>query len=311
MYLILSKLLKNENKKELKAAILAFMSSIILASISNAVYIRMYALLTLEILITLYFHIKLSEKQQLDIKLLLAIGISVVSGILTHYYYLFYIVFLYLVFAVKYIRNKNIKMLLAYTSLMLLSGGISLLIFPYSIDHMFFGYRGQGVMSNFKHVEDIFKHLNSHIFNLNYYAFNNLLYVILGIIGAELIYIKIKKENVNIQNKEILRIIVYPALGFFIIAAIASPWRVLRYIVPICGLIFAIVIYILYKLVNYIFSEKTSNILIIVLFGAIILSPIVLKMEPELLFKDKKDIVKELSTELNFPTVYLFNPEKR
>ena len=59
MYLILKKLFKDEKYSNEKSAILAFMSSIILASLSNAIYIRMYALSTLNILITVFLHIKL------------------------------------------------------------------------------------------------------------------------------------------------------------------------------------------------------------------------------------------------------------
>ena len=126
------------------------MSSITLASCSNVVYIRMYALLTLEILITIFLHIKLLEQKKINPKLLVGIGISVLVGVLTHYYYLIYLVSLYLIFLIKYIKEKKLKNLLYYTLTMVISGILSLIIFPYSINHMFFGYRGQGVISNLK-----------------------------------------------------------------------------------------------------------------------------------------------------------------
>ena len=91
MYLILKRLFKEEKYSKGKTIILAFMSSIILASLSNVVYIRMYSLLTLEILITTFLHIKLLEDKNLSSKMLICLGISVLAGILTHYYYLFYL----------------------------------------------------------------------------------------------------------------------------------------------------------------------------------------------------------------------------
>ena len=59
MYLIFRYLFKEESEKDskIKSAVLAFMSSIMLSSISNVIYIRMYALSTLNILITLFLHI--------------------------------------------------------------------------------------------------------------------------------------------------------------------------------------------------------------------------------------------------------------
>lgn len=322
MYLILKKILKEEKNTNKKAIILAFISSIILASLSNVVYIRMYSLLTLEILITAFLHIKLLENEKTNktieesktkeksTKTLIAIGITTLAGILTHYYYLFYIATLYIIFMIKYIKEKKKKELIQYTLTMIIAGITSLIIFPYSIKHMFFGYRGQGVISNLKNISEIIPSIIAQLHVLNYYAFNNLLYIIILIIIGILIYKKIaKKEKLKIskENKEILKTIYIPTIIFFIIATIASPWKVLRYIVPICGLAFILVIYYLYKLLQSISNEKISNILIGILLCITIISPIILKMEPELLYTDKKEIVQKLEGEYNLPTIYLFN----
>ncbi len=69
MYLILQKLLKNENRAKEKAIVLAFISSLTMASLTTVLYIRMYALSTLNILITTYLHIKLLENKKIDTKL--------------------------------------------------------------------------------------------------------------------------------------------------------------------------------------------------------------------------------------------------
>ena len=313
MYLILKKILKNENNFKEKALILAFMSSIILASLSNVVYIRMYSLLTLEILITIYLHIKLLESEKINYKLLLGIGICTLIGVLTHYYYIFYIAFVYLIFFIKYIKEKKIKSLCLYTLTMIISGIISLVIFPYSIQHMFFGYRGQGVISNFENIKEIIPSILGQIYNLNYYGFNNLLPIITISIIAILIYKKVKKKEIckiDKSVKEFLKIIYIPSICFFLITSIASPWRVLRYIVPVCSLIFILVIYYLYKLLQSVFSKKTANVLIILLFGLMLISPFVLKMKPELLYTEKKEIVQELSGKLNLPTIYFFDPQR-
>ena len=323
MYLILKKILKEEKNINKKAIILAFISSIILASLSNVVYIRMYSLLTLEILITAFLHIKLLENEKINktvekesstkekrTKILIAIGITTLAGILTHYYYLFYIATLYIIFMIKYIKEKKKKELFQYTLTMIIAGITSLIIFPYSIKHMFFGYRGQGVISNLKNISEIIPSIIAQLHVLNYYAFNNLLYIIILIIIGIIIYKKIaKKEKIKIskENKEILKTIYTPTIIFFIIATIASPWKVLRYIVPICGLAFIIIIYYLYKQLQSISNEKISNILISILLCITIISPIILKMEPELLYTDRKEIVQKLEGEYNLPTIYLFN----
>lgn len=312
MYLILRYLFKGEKRSIEKSSILAFMSSIILASLSNVIYIRMYSLLTLEILITTFLHIKLLESENLNYKLLIGIGVSVLAGILTHYYYLFYLFILYLIFMIKYIKEKNFKLLTFYTLTMLISGILSLIIFPYSIQHMFFGYRGQGVISSLKNIGEIIPNLFSQIYNLNYYAFNGLLFIILVIIIGILIYNKIRKNNrfeINQEKKNIIKIIALPSIFFFIIASIASPWQVLRYIVPICGLLFILIIYLLYKLLKSICSENLTNILVLILFCLMLVTPLIFNLKPELLYTERKDIVQKLSDELNLPAIYLYDSQ--
>lgn len=309
MYLILKELLKEEKNPDEKASILAFMSSIILASVSNVIYIRMYALSTLNILITTFLHIKLLKSEKINPKLFLFIGISALAGVLTHYYYLFYLIVLYLIFFIKYLKEKNIKKLIYYTLTMIIAGITSLIIFPYSIQHMFFGYRGQGVIHKLENISEIIPSILAQIYNLNYYVFNNLMIIIFIFIVGILIYNKINKKQISENNKEILKIIYMPTIFFFIMTTLSSPWNVLRYIVPVCGLIFVLTIYYLYKLLKTIFNEKKCNIIISILFCIILISPFIFKMKPELLFDDRKEILQKLSGELNLPTIYLFNTQ--
>jgi len=305
MYLISRKLLENEIHAKEKSAIFAFASSLTLASLSNITYIRMYSLLSLEILITLFLHIKLLNQEKVNKKILFLIGIIVLAGILTHYYYLFYLVFLYLIFIIKYIKEKNYKMLISYTTTMVISGILSLIIFPYSINHMFFGYRGDGVINNFKNISNlIISNVLEYIRIINIYGFNELLYIIIAFISISILYIKILKKEKIETNKNILKIIIIPVLFFFVIVAVASPWRLLRYMVAIFALIFIILIYYLYKLLKIIFGENKTNIIMIILFLIMLINPILLKIKPELLFSDKKEFIKKLNTEYNVPCIY-------
>ena len=164
VYLIIKKLLEGEEKYKEKSAILALVSSLTLASINNVIYIRMYALATLNIVITTYLHLKLLDTKGNNYKLLTAIGISALVGSLTHYYYLFYLAILFIMFVIKYIKEKDYKSLLKYIVTMLLAGVISLIIYPYSIQHMFFGYRGQGAISNLTNISKFLSNICLYLF---------------------------------------------------------------------------------------------------------------------------------------------------
>lgn len=306
MYLIANKLLKNQKYSKEKSVIIAFTSSITMASLTNVIYIRMYVLSTLNIVIATYLHMKLLDSKDVNYKLLTFIGISALVGSLTHYYYLFYLAMLYLIFVVKYIKEKEYKKLIFYTLTMVVAAGASLTIFPYSIKHMFLGYRGEGVLHNLLNIQGFLMNIGGYILKLNWFNFNNTLYFILVVIFVLLIVKKYCNHKVKEKN-EYLKIIYLPTLFYFILVSIASPWIELRYIMPICSLMFLLVFYILYKLFTEVLREKKSNIATIFIIALVLISPIIFKIEPEVMYSDKKEIVSKLENELNIPTLFAFN----
>ena len=309
MYNILQKLLKGENKSKEKSIILAFISSITMASLTNAIYIRMYALSTLNILITTFLHMKLLEEEKIRPKLLVLIGLSALIGSLTHYYFLFYLAMMYLIFAIKYIRKKDLRSFWFYTLTMGVAAITSLAIFPYSIQHMFFGYRGQGVISKLLNVPAFLKSIWEYILKIDRFAFNHALLLIIVIMITGLIYKKKNKQETKREKTAYMKILILPTLFYTFLVAVSSPWVELRYIMPVCSLIFVIVLYYLYKLLNTILSEKKSNTIFVIILIAIMISPAIFKIEPEVMFSDKKEIVQKLGNELNVPTIYLFNSQ--
>ena len=329
-YLILQELLKNEKYSKEKSAILALISAITMASLTNVIYIRMYALSTFNIMLTTFLHMKLIKCGKINSKLLICIGLSALFGSLTHYYYLFFLAMMYLIFAIKFAKEKNWENLGFYTLTMVIAAIISLAIFPYSINHMFFGYRGQGVIDKFKDISMFFENIKNYLAKVNRFCFNGIGFGILLLEICAYIYLKMRKiilkntkkdliENDKcldkyevVQNKEHLykcKIILAPTLFYFLLVAVASPWIELRYIMPICSLIFIIGIYFAYILLKNIFSERVTNILLSVILISIMISPAIFKIEPEVMFSDKKEIVECLSKELNLPTLYVFYSE--
>ena len=56
-----------------------------------------------------------------------------------------------------------------------------------------------------------------------------------------------------------------------------------------------------------IFKEKIVNKIVIIFLAVILVSPLIFKIEPEVMFSDKKEIVSKMGNELNVPTVFFFN----
>lgn len=307
MYLILKKLFKEKTNNKEISIILAFVSSITMASLTNVIYIRMYALSTLNILIITYLHMKLLDSEKINPKILVAIGISALLGSLTHYYYLFYLAMLYITFAIKYIRDKKTKELLYYTLTMAVAGILSITIFPYSIQHMFFGYRGQGVISKLTNIPEFANSIKEYLIKVNKFVFNNLMWTIIIATVIFTIYKLIRKQKIIKEKNKYIKYIVLPTIFYFLLVAVASPWIELRYIMPICGLIFVIVIFYFEEIICNMSNTKINNIIIIITLVTILIAPILFKIEPEVAYTDKKEIVSKLKNELNLPTLYLFN----
>lgn len=312
MYLILRKLFAKSENSQIKSAFLALISSLTLASINNAIYIRMYALSSLNILITTYLHLKLAEKKGNNYKLLVAIGISALVGSLTHYYYLFYLAMLFIMFVIKYLKEKEYKELAKYIITMILAGILSLIIFPYSIKHMFFGYRGKGAINSLLNISEFFIKICQYILIINVYAFNNILFILVVFILGIIIYKKIKKIKLIEKNKYI-KYILYPTIFYFLLVAMSAPWIELRYMMPICSIIFILIMYLLIMLLKNIVKEKTLNIIVIVIALLMFIMPFIsnqiidisvgkkFKYEQENAYSSKQEIVEKLKSESNIP----------
>ena len=312
MYLILRKLFAKSENSQIKSAFLALISSLTLASINNAIYIRMYALSSLNILITTYLHLKLAEKKGNNYKLLVAIGISALVGSLTHYYYLFYLAMLFIMFVIKYLKEKEYKELAKYIITMIIAGILSLIIFPYSIKHMFFGYRGKGVINSLLNISEFFIKICQYILIINVYAFNNILFILVVFILGIIIYKKIKKIKLIEKNKYI-KYILYPTIFYFLLVAMSAPWIELRYMMPICSIIFILIMYLLIMLLKNIVKEKTLNIIVILIALLMFIMPFIsnqiidisvgkkFKYEQENAYSSKQEIVEKLKSESNIP----------
>ncbi len=145
IFLIAKKLFKN-NKKALLTLLFA---GLCLGALDMSAYIRMYELANLFVLISTYIHMNLYEKKELEFKDLITVLIVTVLSSLTHYYTLIYIGVLFIIFVMKYIKNKEYKNLIKYIATFVIAAGISLAIFPYSLNHIFNGYRGVGATGSF------------------------------------------------------------------------------------------------------------------------------------------------------------------
>lgn len=307
--LLIYEILKIITKNKKTSLIMCFVNGLVIGSLESVLYIRMYALNGLMLLIIAYLHLINLKKEKINLKNYIAIGIVALLASLTHYYNIIYLAVIFIIYVINYIRKKQYKNILKYVMTMSIAGALSLIIFPYSIQHVFFGYRGQGSLSNLtqgkKMLISLIKYLdiaNINIFNGTIVA---MLMALIGIIIYKLI--KNRKITLKIKNTELM-LITIPAIVYFLVVALTSPYTEARYIIPVCSFIFIFVIGIINSLIEKNFDYSKAEKIIIIISLIILVMPIFTKSNINNLYLQHKEIVQKVEAEYyKLPTIYLFN----
>lgn len=307
--ILVYKILKQIIKDKKVALLMCLVNGLVIGTLESVTYIRMYALNALMLLIIAYIHLNNFNKEDLKIKTCIILGITVLLSALTHYYNVIYIAVIYFIYILKYIKNKKYKIIIKYTLTMLIPAIMFLIIFPYAIEHVFMGYRGQGVLSTFTDLNKMMSNLGNYINIVNTNIFNGLLWAILLFFAVILIYklIKNKKITLKIENTKLLLISI-PSFVYFLIVALSSPYTEIRYIIPICSFLFIYVIYILNVTINKILNEKYSKKVFVITLILILIMPILTNAKVNNLYIEHKEIVNQIEEKYaKLPTIYLFN----
>ena len=238
--------------------------------ICDAMYIRMYCLMTLWIAISIYLHLKMSKidynSQNIPIVFIVVSSILTYLGFMTHYFYLGFMFFIEAAFWLPrmFKSKKAFIQLLKYGLGLLIAGILGVLLYPSCLGHVNSGYRGQEVkgylldMSDFGNRFQFFDNL------INKYVFNGFLYIYLLIIillGVFSYYNSKKNKTGLFEDGRFIQCILIPVLGYYILSvkcSLMGDEAMMRYQLPIYGLSFICFSYLLYYFVNRIFKGKVQ-----------------------------------------------------
>ncbi len=113
--------------------------------LSTAMFLRMYALLTLMVLACCYVHLKIADEGFcLKGRKRWKLAAVVLCGYLTHYYFVLYAIGIAAVFCIWMAAKKKWRELAGYIMTLAATAAAGLCIWPFSIRHVFQGYRGVG-----------------------------------------------------------------------------------------------------------------------------------------------------------------------
>lgn len=352
IFLIAKKLFKN-NKKALLTLLFA---GLCLGALDMSAYIRMYELANLFVLISTYIHMNLYEKKELEFKDLITVLIVTVLSSLTHYYTLIYIGVLFIIFVMKYIKNKEYKNLIKYIATFVIAAGISLAIFPYSLNHIFNGYRGVGATGSFIDFKAFGKDIIIYLGILGKNLFGKIeiaisiisLLVILTICSIIRQKSKNHKNNININTNmntktktntnidtvdfsvkvnKLIKLILFPMIVYFVLVAKITPYKELRYMMPIISVTMIFIIYITnfvlekvaencsrdshtninHKKRNSINPTTVSSIALVLIFTFTTISPIFTGKHLDFTFKRMNNVAERVEKISDVPALYVFN----
>lgn len=350
IFLIAKKLFKN-NKKALLTLLFA---GLCLGALDMSAYIRMYELANLFVLISTYIHMNLYEKKELEFKDLITVLIVTVLSSLTHYYTLIYIGVLFIIFVMKYIKNKEYKNLIKYIATFVIAAGISLAIFPYSLNHIFNGYRGVGATGSFIDFKAFGKDiiiylgiLGKNLFGKKEIAISIIsLLIILTICSIIRQKSKNHKNNININTNmntktntnidtvnfsmkvnKLIKLILFPMIVYFVLVAKITPYKELRYMMPIISVTMIFIIYITnfvlekvaencsrdshtninHKKRNPINPSAVSSIALVLIFTFTTISPIFTGKHLDFTFKRMNNVAERVEKISDVPALYVFN----
>ena len=234
-FLIVNKLCKNKYI----ALITSAFSTFTIIGLSATMYIRMYELANFNILLLVYTLLKLLEKVELKFKDCIPVIIALLLGGFAHYYFFIFAFVIYMMYAIKCIKEKKFKNLGIFTGAMVVAAIIFLLIFPFAINHVLFSYRGLSGGGEVKYTEKIkeFRKILKESMGGEYLKNILIVSIILYIVNL------IRKRK--FEESKILWVLL-PTIAYFLMVAKNAPYIEIRYIIPIASTSAICVCYIIW-----------------------------------------------------------------
>lgn len=253
---------------------------------SCVLYFRMYAVLSFFVIATLYIHLLVCEGQLVkNRKLKVLLSTTLIMGSWTHYYYYIFLFPIAVITVWSLAKKYGKKDVLCYVKNVLISAGISLIIWPFSLYHILFSYRGTEAVDSLLHrgfIESFLKYVDIIV---SEGISNNRL---LGMIAAGIIMIAVVawmrvKKNVPVEGK----LIVIPVLFYVLMMAKITPVQSDRYIFCIIPVLCLCVVWGVIAVCTLLHKDNKVACIIV---GVFLVCNVVAGIHPNYMFSEQKDL---------------------
>lgn len=267
--------------------------------ISSVMYIRMYMMLTFFSVLFVYFAIRYLHKEGNYFSYLFFLFFTSLAGILTQYYFLIGAFFVSAILFLILLLKKEWTKLINFSTVMLLSILVAIVVFPPMISHLFDSNRGLEAINNAASSSSNFK-IYLELINNNIFGgqFSSLIVIILCLILLNFFMINKKVEKGKAigteRNKnfiiEMVALIVIPAILYVVVIQKIAPYQTARYIYSVFPLLIIGVVYLIYLLSASIFRNNCLINSLIIIIVSMTLVQGFLNEQVDYLYKDYQEI---------------------
>jgi hypothetical protein len=239
-------------------------------------FLRMYVMTMFWVV--MFAYIILKNIKEFKIKHYIQLALVAICGALTHYYFIVFAFFLSAVIVIIMLSEKRAKESLLYFVSMAISGGVSCVIFPAMIKHIFTTGRGSESINNLE-SSDLLIQLEKYFEIINDDLFGGYLIIILSIICFVLLvnwlYTDQDDDGICVFGKiEIQRYLclIIPVIFYVLVISKTAPYNVGRYVSPIYPILIIVIMGLLYKCISSFFNKEKNALGLFAIMIAIITS---------------------------------------
>lgn len=205
-------------------------------------FIRMYTMFTFILLAHVYVYLHVLDREYLTWKSYLLLGVTLVSGVLTHYYFILCAFFLAAWYFVKFWMQKRFHEECCFHVSIEICALVCLAVFPAMWKHIFNDYRGEGARENLMVLSGFGGKLKAMLGYLNEQLFGGFLPLLL--VAAIILFAIYLLEKRTIPWEEMGKLfpVIFLAGGYFFLVTKIAPYTTDRYLMPIFPLVYLIVL---------------------------------------------------------------------
>lgn len=296
--------------KEAEALLLTACYAFSTATISSAMFIRMYSFMACLMILAVYIHVKAWNRDKMSSPLFLCtMGIVLYLGFLTHYYFMIFHFFLTAcICAYLLLKERNLKKCLLYGFSAMAAIVLGVVTYPSSLGQMFKGQRGAEATENFLQLGNTWERIKYFLSLIDQQLFCGLMFVFaIGFIFILVTLILQKHATIDITS-----ILAITAVGYFLViskTALMLGDSSVRYIFPVFSVVLLVVFSYADLFAAYNTKWHVDQWLIPVMSVLILSGEICGMMQGKVLFLYKEDInkINYAKENSNVPVMYIYH----